>query len=109
MLPLRKELDDFSRACERLISAGALANAIPFTPEEIEWIAYYANELTSLADRLVLDPKPQEKHSRETMRDYARASEALLVMKNLTNDERESIKDSVADINENILDADQGQ
>ena len=109
MLPLRKELDDFSRACERLISAAAVAKAIPFTPDEIEWIAYYANEMTSLADRLVQDPKPQEKHDRETLRDYARASEALLIMKNLSNGERDSIRDSVTDINENILDADQGQ
>lgn len=55
------------------------------------------------------DPKPQEKHSRQTLRDYARASEALLVMKNLSKEERESIKDSVKDIKGNILDADQEQ
>lgn len=65
--------------------------------------------MTSLADRLVLDPRPQEKHGSQTMRNYARASEALLVMKNFSNEERESIKDSVKDIKGNILDAHQGQ
>lgn len=108
MLPLRKEIDQFTRSSERLISAAASPNATPFTPDEIEWIAYYAKEMTSLADRLLLDPKPQEKHERQAMRDYARTSDALLAMKNFTNEERESIRDSVADVRKEILDADQG-
>jgi hypothetical protein len=43
------------------------------------------------------------------MRDYARTSEALLEVKNLSNKERKSIRDSVADVTEKILDADEGQ
>ena len=109
MVPLRKELDDYSRACESLIIKATSKDAMPFTPEEIEWIAYYAKEMTSLADRLVPDPRPAGKHDRQTMRDYARTSEALLEVKNLSNTERESIRDSVADVTEKILEADQGQ
>ena len=86
MLPLRREIDDYSRACERLIVAAG-----------------------SLVDRLVQAPRPQGKHDRQTMRDYAQTSEALLRMKNLSNGERDSIRDSVADVTEKILDADQGQ
>jgi hypothetical protein len=109
VLPLRNEIDNFSRACERLIIAATSKDAIPFTPDEIQWIAYYAKEMTSLADRLVQDLKPQGKHERQTMRDYARTSEALLQTKNLSDDERESIRDSVADVRREILEADQGQ
>ena len=109
MLPLRNEIDDFSRACERLIIAAASKDAKPFTPDEIQWIAYYAKEMTSLADRLAQDLKPQGKHERQTIRDYARTSEALLVTKNLSDEERENIRDSVADVKREILDADQGQ
>ena len=109
MLPLRKEIDDYSRACEHLIIAAASQVAIPFTLEEIDWIAFYAKEMTSMADRLLLAPKPQGTHERQTMRDYARTSEALLKVKNLSDDERENIRDSVADIRKKILDADRGQ
>ena len=45
MLPLRNEIDDFSRACERLIIAAGSKDATPFTPDEIQWIAYYAKEM----------------------------------------------------------------
>ena len=99
MLPLRKEIDDYSRACERLIVAAASKDATPFTPDEIQWIGYYAKEMTSLADRLAQDLKPQGKHERQTMRDYARTSEALMEVQNLSNKERKSIRDSVAVLN----------
>ena len=104
MLHLRKEIDDYSRACERLIVAAASNGAVPFTRDEIQWIAYYAKEMTSLVDKLLPDHKPQVKHERQTLQDYAQTSEALLVMKNLSNDERQSIRGSVSDVNENILD-----
>jgi hypothetical protein len=108
VLPLRKEIDDYSRACERLIIAAASKDAIPFTREEIQWIAYYAKEMTSLVDRLLPDPRPQGEHERQTLRDYAQTSEAVLRVKNLSNGERQSIRNSVADVNENILDTNQG-
>jgi len=109
MLPLRKEIDDYSSACEHLIIAATSKDAIPFTLEEIDWVVYYAKEVTSLADRLLQAPRPQGKHDRQTMRDYARTSDALLRVKNLSDEERESIRNSVADVREQILDADQGQ
>jgi hypothetical protein len=106
---LQIRIDDYSRSCERLIIAATSTGAISFTPEEIQWIAYYSKKMTSLVDRLLLDPKPKGKHERQTMRDYARTSEALLGVKNLSNEGRESIRDSVADVTGKILDADQGQ
>ena len=108
-LQLRKELDDFSRACEHLISAATLKDAKPFTPDEIQWVEYYAKEMTSLVDRLSPDRKPQGKHNRQTMRDYARTSETLLDIKNLSDEERDSIRDSVADVTEQFLGSDKGQ
>jgi len=78
-------------------------------PEIGPGLASYAKEMTSLADRLVQAPRPQGTHERQTIRDYARTSEALLKMKNLSDGERDSIRDSVTDVRKNILDADQGQ
>lgn len=65
-------IDDYSHSCEHLIIAATSTGAIPFTPEEIQWIAYYSKKMTSLVDRLLLDPKPKGKQERQTMRDYAR-------------------------------------
>jgi len=65
--------------------------------------------MTSLVDRLLPDRKAQGKHERQTMRDYARTSEALLAIKNLSDEERGSIRDSVADVTKQILDSDQRQ
>ena len=103
---IRTEIDQFSRSCERLISSAVMRDALPFTPEEIEWIAYYVKEMTSLVDKLLPDSKTQGKHERKTMQDYARTSEAVLEMKNFSEEERESIRDSVADVKKKILDAD---
>jgi hypothetical protein len=52
-----------------LIVAAVSKDAIPFTLEEIDWIVYYAKEMTSLADWLLQAPRPQGKHYRQTMRD----------------------------------------
>jgi hypothetical protein len=38
------------------------------------------------------------------MQDYADASEAVLALKNLSNGERQSVKDSVKDVRSSILD-----
>jgi len=103
-LPLRKEIDDYSRSCERLIVAAASQDGHPFTDEEIQWVAYYAKEMTSLVDRLMPDRKPEEKHERLAMQDYSQTSEAVLKMKNFSDEERNSIRDSVADVRKNILD-----
>jgi len=108
-LLLRRELQDFSRACEHLISAAAFTGVEAFTDDEVQWIEYYAKELTSLADRLAPDRKPEGRHERQTMREYARTGEALLDIKNLSEGERGSIRDSVADVTKNILDSDQRQ
>jgi hypothetical protein len=103
MLPLRKELHDYSRGCEALISASLSPDTVAFTPKELESISYYATEITSLVDGLVLRPLPAQPHERDTMREYVRASNALLGVENLSNDERISIRRSVNDIGKKIL------
>jgi hypothetical protein len=103
MLPLRKELHDYSRGCEALISASLSPDTVAFTPKELESISYYATEITSLVDGLVLRPLPAQPHERDTMREYVRASNALLGVANLSNDERISIRRSVNDIGKKIL------
>ena len=107
-LQLRKEIDDYSRSCERLIVATGSPNFTPFTAEEVEWIAYYAREMTNLAKRLPRGPKPQSQHERQSMQDYANASEAVLRLNNFSHEERESIKESVDDLSDNILDRPDG-
>ena len=105
----RKEITEYTRACESLIFAASAPGATHFTPEEIEWIVYYSKEMTSLVDKLAPHHKPEGRHERQTMREYARASEALLGMKNLTNAEQESIRGSISDVQHNILDAEKTQ
>lgn len=105
MIPLRPELTDLSRSCERLISAaGRPENATAFSSVEIDCIAYYVRELTSLVNRLAPDREPQEAQERQTMQDYAQASEAVMHLNNLSEEERQSVRNSVADVQTNILD-----
>ena len=109
MIPNRKEINEYTRACESLIFAAASPGATRFTLEDFEWIVYYSKEMTSLVDKLAPDHKPEGRHERQTVREYARSSEALLGVKNLTNAEQESIRGSLSDVQHNILDADQNQ
>jgi hypothetical protein len=103
MVPLRKEIEDFSRSCERLIIAATSLDETPFTSEEIAWVNYYVKEMANLVDQLSRNTKPQVQHERQSMQDYADANEAVLALKNLSNGERQSIQESVKDIRNNIL------
>jgi hypothetical protein len=100
---MRKELHDYGRGCEALISASLSPDTVAFTPKELEWISYYATEITSHVDGLVLRPLPAQPHERDTMREYVRVSDALLGLENLSDDERTSIRRSVNDIGKRIL------
>ena len=91
MLPLRKEIQDYSRSCEHLISAAVSRDVTPFSPDEIQWIAYYATEVTSLVDRVARMPVSDGSHERQVIREYARASGALLKLEDLSEDERRRI------------------
>jgi hypothetical protein len=42
MLPLRKELQDYARACEELLSVDMYS---PLTQEERDLVLYYLNEI----------------------------------------------------------------
>ncbi|MDK2743404.1 MAG: hypothetical protein NDI90_10855 [Nitrospira sp. BO4] len=104
MLPLRKQINDYSRSCEHLIAAAAETDAIPFSQDEIDWIVYYTTEMTSLVDQLVRKSKTQVQHDRQTIQEFAVASEALFLTKGLSEGERDSIRHSVSDVTTNILD-----
>ena len=59
--PLREDLHNFFRYCERLLVARAQApDQSPFSPEELRRICFYANEVAKLADaqRLHSNGKP---------------------------------------------------
>ena len=104
MLSLRKEITDYSRSCEHLISAAASTDAVPFTQDEIDWITYYAAEMTKLVDQVVRNSKPQVPHGRQTMQAYAVASEALLLKNGFSEGEENSIRQSISDVTTEILD-----
>jgi hypothetical protein len=44
-LSLRKEIQDYIRACEHLLSEAASADHVPFSVMERQFIQYYAEEL----------------------------------------------------------------
>ena len=48
MLPLRKEIQDFARSCERLLSPGMTPGDEPPNDEERQLIGYYLEELSRL-------------------------------------------------------------
>lgn len=103
MMRFRKEISDYSSSCEHLIAASLLVDAIPFTVDEIEVIGYYGTEMTSLADQLLRNARPQTEHKRDTIRNFAAACESLLLMNDFSEDERASIRSSVSDIAAKIL------
>lgn len=103
MFLLRKEISDYSSSCEHLIAASLLVDAIPFTVDEIEVLAYYGTEMTSLVDQLLRNSRPPIEHKRDTIQNFAAACEALLPMNDLSEDERASIRSSVSDIATKIL------
>ena len=103
MLSLRKEIKDYSSSCEHLIAAAASTDAIPFTEDETDWIAYYASEMANLADHLLHTSRPQIQHKRQVLREYAAACEALLLMDGLSEEEKDSIRRSVSEITTKLL------
>jgi hypothetical protein len=103
MIPLRKEINDYSRSCEHLIYSAASGDATPFTQDEIDWISYYASEMKNLADQLARKAKNQVPHDRQTIHQFAVASEALFLMDGLSQWERDSIRQSVSDVTTKIL------
>ncbi|UVT20095.1 MAG: hypothetical protein H8K03_20340 [Nitrospira sp.] len=104
MIPLRKEVKDYSRTCEHLIAASVLIDSTPFTQDEIDWIAYYATEMTNLADQLVRGSKTQILHDRDTLQAFAIASEALFLTDGLSEGEKDSIRQSISGVTTQILD-----
>jgi hypothetical protein len=103
MISLRKEITDYSRSCEHLIFAANSRDAAPFTQDEIDWISYYAAEMTNLVDQLVRTNKTQVVHDRQSIQEFAVASEALFLTDDLSQRERDSIRQSVSDVTTNIL------
>ena len=47
-MSLRKEVKEYIRSCEHLLSDAALSTAAPFSPEECGSIEYYTAEVSKL-------------------------------------------------------------
>jgi hypothetical protein len=103
MLPLRQEITDYSRSCEHLIFAASSPDAVPFTQDEIDWITYYTAEMTKLVDLLARTSKSQVLHDRETLQEFAAASEALFLTDGLSEGERNRIRRSLSDVTTEIV------
>lgn len=84
-------------------AATASDRASSFTQEEIDWIAYYTTEMTTLVDQLVRKSKTQVHHDRQTLHEFTDTSEALFLMKGLSEGEKDSIRRSVSDVTTDIL------
>ncbi len=82
---------------------------MPFSPDEIQWIGYYATEVTSLVDRVARMPVSNASHEREVIREYARASGALLKLEDLSEDERRRIRTLIDDIAKKVIYTNAGQ
>jgi hypothetical protein len=63
--------------------------------------------MTYLVDQLLRQPQLQQHQKRQSVQEYARASEALLLL-NLSEDERESIRCSITDVTAKILNGGKG-
>ncbi|MCS6302168.1 MAG: hypothetical protein H8K07_00660 [Nitrospira sp.] len=48
MIPLRKEIQDFTRSCEKLISLRMMSGDEPLSEDERHLIVYYLDELRRL-------------------------------------------------------------
>lgn len=103
MPSLHREISDYARACEQLIAAAQLPDAVPFSQEELEWISYYATEMTNLADQRVRIRRPYVFHKRQTLAEYAVTSTALLLADGFSEEERNRIRQSVSEVTREIL------
>lgn len=57
MIPLRKEIQDFARSCERLLSLRMTAGDEPLSEDERHLIIYYLDELRQLTTSANAIPK----------------------------------------------------
>ena len=51
LLPLRPELHELFTHCERLFASTHASGHAPFSPDELQMICYYANQLAKLTDK----------------------------------------------------------
>jgi len=98
MPSVRREIFDYARACEYLI-----ADAIPFPHEELEWISYYATEMTNFIHQRECISRPYVFHERPTLGEYAVTSKMLFLTDDLSEGERERIRQLVSDVTTNLL------
>jgi hypothetical protein len=49
-LPIRKDLHELFRHCERLLANAQAHDHAPFSPDELQMISYYVKEVAKLAD-----------------------------------------------------------
>ena len=103
MPSVRREIFDYALACEYLI-----ADAIPFSHDELEWISYYATEMTNFIHQRERISRPYVFHERPTLGEYAVTSQMLFLTDDLSEGERARIRQLVADVTIHVLDEKKG-
>ena len=98
MASLCRELSIYGWACESLMK-----DAVPFTQEELEWIGYYATEVSNLSDERVRLRRLTVSHKRQTLRNYAAASRALLFANGLFEREKDLVRLLTSEVMREIL------
>lgn len=59
LLPIREDLHNFVRYCERLLASAQMPNHAPFSQDELQMICYYANAVAKIADSQRLDEQKE--------------------------------------------------
>lgn len=59
LLPIREDLHNFFRYCERLLASAQMPNHAPFSQDELQMICYYANAVAKIADSQRLDEQKE--------------------------------------------------
>ena len=65
LLPIRQDLRDFFRDCERVLATVHATDHAPFSHDELQMICYYANEVAKMADSQRLQ---EQSNGKPTMR-----------------------------------------
>ena len=84
---VRKEIQDYLRCCEDLMSTALMAKSATLSEDEAGIVEYYAVEVSKL--------HPQQRSKvdyRRSVLEYIRLSEALLKVDNLSNQEHEQMQ-----------------
>lgn len=95
---IRKEIQDYLRCCEGLLSTGLSSKSPRLSDDEEGIVEYYAVELSKL------NPRQRSKlEYRHRVLEYIRLSEVLLKVDNLSDEEHEQMQQMVKHLTIKVL------